>query len=81
LTRDTEQAYHQVVAMHFNACPVELEKVAEAHVMGLLPKEQAIAFEDHFAACDTCATVVYKIADYVGAMNAARRNVPWEPTN
>jgi hypothetical protein len=73
------QAYYQIVRVHSNECPVELEKVAEAYVMGLLPKEQAIEFEDHFTDCDTCATEVYEIADYAGAMNAEARNVRWEP--
>ena len=58
-------AYHWVVTLHLSECPADLEKVAEAYVMGTLPEEQAIAFEDHYAACDTCATALYKTADYV----------------
>jgi anti-sigma factor RsiW len=41
-------------------CPADLEEIAEAYIMGTLPEEQAIVFEDHYAACDTCATALYK---------------------
>jgi hypothetical protein len=40
--------------------------------MGTLPEEQAIAFENHYAACDSCATALYKTADYVDAMRRRR---------
>ena len=53
-------------------CPTDLEKVAEAYVMGTLPEEQATAFENHYAACDTCATALYKTANYVDAMRRRR---------
>jgi anti-sigma factor RsiW len=43
--------------------------------MGTLPEEQSIAFEDHYAACDACATALYKTADYVDAMRAAAKTL------
>jgi hypothetical protein len=43
--------------------------------MGMLAEEQAIAFEDHYAACDTCATVLYKTADYADAMHAVAKTL------
>ena len=49
--------------------------------MRRLPEEQAIAFEDHYAACDTCATALYKTADYVDAMRAVSRSVRSGPQN
>ena len=49
--------------------------------MGTLPEEQAIAFEDHYAACDTCATALYKTADYVDAMRAAAKTLRSGPRN
>jgi anti-sigma factor RsiW len=58
--------------LHSSECPADLEKVAEAYVMGTLPEEQAIAFEEHYAACDNCATALYKTADYVDAMRRRR---------
>ena len=67
--------------MNSNQCPTGIEEVAEAYVMGTLPKHQAIAFEDHYAACDTCATVLYRTADYVDAMRAAARKLRSEPPN
>ena len=41
--------------------------------MGTLPEEQAFAFENHYATCDTCATALYKTADHVDAMRRRRR--------
>ena len=61
------------MTLHSSQCPADLEKVAEAYVMGTLSEEQAIAFENHYAACDTCATALYKTADYVDAMRRRRR--------
>ena len=59
--------------LYSSECPVDLDEVAQGYVLGPLPTEQAIAFEDHYAACDTCATVLYKTADHVDAMRAAAR--------
>jgi anti-sigma factor RsiW len=47
-------------------------------VLGTLPTEEAIAFEEHYLACDTCATVLYKTVDYVDAMRAAARKTQSE---
>jgi hypothetical protein len=59
------------VTLHSSECPIELEEVAEAYVRSTLPKEQVIAFEDHYTICETCATVLYKTVDYVDAMRAS----------
>ena len=67
--------------LHSSECPVDLDEVAQGYVMGTLPTEQAVAFEDHYLACDTCATVLYKTVDYVDAMRAAARKIPSEPRN
>ena len=58
--------------LYSSECPVDLEKVADAYLMKTLPEEQAIAFESHYAACDICATALYKTADYVDAMRRRR---------
>jgi anti-sigma factor RsiW len=68
------------VTLDSNECPAGIEDVAEAYVMGTLSDEQAVAFEDHYAACDTCATVLYKTADYVDAMRAAAKKLRAEPS-
>jgi len=60
-------------------CPVDLEEVAEAYVRYTLSEEQAIAFEDHYATCETCATVLYKTVDYVDAMRAAANGAAGRP--
>ena len=60
---------------HSRECPVDLEEVVEAYVTYTLPEEQVIAFEDHYATCETCATVLYKTVDYVDAMRAAAKTL------
>ena len=67
--------------LHSSECPVDLAKVAEAYVMGGLPEEQATAFENHYADCDSCATALYKTADYVDAMRAAAKALRSGPRN
>jgi hypothetical protein len=59
--------------LHSSECPVDLDEVAQGYVLGTLPTEQAIAFENHYLACETCATVLHKTVDYVDAMRAAAR--------
>jgi anti-sigma factor RsiW len=67
--------------LHSSECPVDLDEVAQGYVLGTLPTEQAVAFEDHYLACDTCATVLYKTVDYVDAMRAAARKLRSEALN
>lgn len=56
-------------------CPAGIEDVAEAYLMGALPRHQAITFEDNYVACDECATILYKTAEYIDAMRAAAKKV------
>ena len=65
--------------LYSSECPVDLEKVADAYLTKTLPEEQAIAFENHYAACETCATALYKTADYVDAMRAAAKTLRSQP--
>ncbi len=67
--------------LHSSECPVDLDEVAQGYVLGTLPTEQAIAFEDHYLACETCATVLYKTVDYVDVMRAAARKTESKPRN
>ena len=70
---------HWVVIIDSHKCPPDPEAVAEAYLMGTLSREQATAFEDHFVACNPCATVLQKTAEYVDAMRAAARKQRSEP--
>ena len=54
-------------------CPANPEEIANAYVKGTLPKEQVIAFEDHYVTCEACATVLYKTIDYVDRMRGAAK--------
>ena len=71
--------HHQVVITDSNNCPPDPEAVAEAYLMGTLSGKQATAFEDHFVACNPCATVLQKTAEYLDAMRAAARKQRSEP--
>lgn len=56
-------------------CPANPEAVAEAYVMGALPKEQVIVFEDHYVTCEGCATVLSETIDYVDAIRGAAKTL------
>ena len=61
------------MTLRSSECPADLEKVAEGYVMRTLREEQAIAFGDHFASCESCMTILYKMVDCVDAMRAAAK--------
>ena len=63
------------MTLEFTECPASLDEVADAYIMGTLTKAQAKAFEDHYAGCDQCATVLQETVEYIEAMRAAARNV------
>jgi anti-sigma factor RsiW len=65
--------------MEPSRCPVGLEEVVEAYVMGTLPKGKATAFEDHYITCTRCATVLEKTDEYVDAMRAAAKELQSKP--
>ena len=54
-------------------CPANPEAVAEDYIMRTLSKEQDAAFENHYIACNRCATLVHRTAEYVEVMRAAAR--------
>jgi len=60
-------------------CPADLEEIAEAYVMGSLPHDEVLAFEDHYAGCPACATVLQEAAVYVTAVRGAARELRAAP--
>jgi DNA-directed RNA polymerase specialized sigma24 family protein len=40
-------------------------------MMHRLPEDQVEAFEEHYFACNNCATILQRVAAYVDAMRAA----------
>ncbi len=62
-----------------NECPANPEEVAERYIMGTLSKEQETTFEDHYVACNQCATLLGRTAEHVDAMRAAAKKVRSEP--
>jgi anti-sigma factor RsiW len=73
------RTYHQVGTLDSNACPANPEATAEAYIMGTLSTGQATAFAEHYVACNRCATVLQKTAEYIDAMRAAAKKVRSEP--
>ena len=43
--------------------------------MGTLPNEQAVAFEDHYVVCNSCATVLENASTYVDAIRTAAKKL------
>jgi anti-sigma factor RsiW len=52
-------------------CPPDLDEMAEMYCLGLLSREDAEAFEDHYMICPQCADGVQAEEQYVRAMQAA----------
>jgi anti-sigma factor RsiW len=44
-------------------------------MMHRLPEDQVEAFEEHYFACNNCATILQRVAAYVDAMRAAARQL------
>ncbi len=57
--------------MDINGCPADVDEFAEAYALGTLSKEDADAFEEHYAGCDRCAGVLQRTADFIEALRAA----------
>ena len=61
------------------SCPADRDEIVEAYVMGTLCAEQAMAFEDHYVVCNSCATVLEKTASYVDAMRTGAKQLRSKP--
>jgi hypothetical protein len=66
---------------HPSSCPGDPAAVAEEYVMGSLPQDQVIAFEDHYVGCDACATVLEDTIEYVTAIRAAAATLHRTPAD
>jgi anti-sigma factor RsiW len=64
-----------VVRLDSKQCPGDRAEIAEAYVMGTLRADEAMAFEDHYVACNSCATALEKTASYVDAMRGAAKKL------
>ncbi len=56
-------------------CPADLEDVAQAFAMELLPEGDAEAFNEHFLICPKCRAVVERADEYVRALKAAAAQI------
>jgi anti-sigma factor RsiW len=53
------------------SCPADLEEVVEAYSLGSLDRQAALAFEEHYLACERCASMVADTEDYIRSMKTA----------
>ncbi len=56
--------------MDVDRCPVALEEVAEAYLLGSLPEVEARAFERHYVVCPGCAAILEATRSYLEAVKA-----------
>ena len=68
-----------MVRLQSKQCPAAPDEIAEAYIMGTLPNEQAVAFEDHYVVCNSCATVLENVFAYVDAIRTAGKILRPEP--
>ena len=41
--------------MQWSLCPADPDQAAEAYLLGRLPREKAIEFEEHYLSCPRCS--------------------------
>jgi anti-sigma factor RsiW len=78
----------QNIAMIVDSCPVRPDEIAEAYLLGTLPKERRAAFEEHFIGCPQCGDrlqfteefvlAVRRVAAGMGVARAAN-SAKWAP--
>ena len=52
-------------------CPLDLDEVAEAYILGTLSKAEASAFEKHYIGCPECASRLDFMEDFVASFRQA----------
>jgi hypothetical protein len=58
----------QNVTMIVDRCPVDPDEIAEAYLLGTLPKERQAAFEEHFIGCPQCGDRLQFTEEFVSAV-------------
>ena len=58
-------------AMEIVGCPIDADETAEAYLLGRLPEEQSIAFENHFLGCPSCSQRLQFTEDFMEAVRRA----------
>jgi hypothetical protein len=61
---DTSQNINMIV----DRCPVDRDEIAEAYLLGTLPKERQAAFEEHFIGCPQCGDRLQFTEEFVSAV-------------
>ena len=62
-----------------DACPTDIDEVAEAYIMERLAPADTLLFEDHFITCRQCAEAAGETEWFVRAMKAAMQRLNAEP--
>lgn len=58
----------QNVVMIVDRCPVDPDEIAEAYLLGTLPKKREAAFEKHFIGCPQCGDRLQFTEAFVSAV-------------
>jgi len=60
-----------MITMIVDRCPVDPDAVAEMYLLGTLPKERGMAFEEHYIGCPDCAERLQFTEEFLLAVRPA----------
>jgi hypothetical protein len=52
-------------------CPIDADEIAEAYLLGTLPRERGMAFEEHYIGCPDCVERLQFSEEFVLAVRPA----------
>jgi len=55
--------------MEVGRCPADLDETIEAYLLGRLPEEQSVAFEQHFLGCRRCSERLHFTHEFITAVH------------
>ena len=60
-----------MITMIVGRCPVDADEVAEAYLLGTLPRERGTAFEEHYIGCPDCVERLQFTEEFLLAVRPA----------
>jgi anti-sigma factor RsiW len=55
--------------MEVGRCPADSDETVEAYLLGKLPEEQSVAFEEHFLSCPRCSERLQFTHEFITALH------------
>ena len=55
--------------MEVGCCPADSDETVEAYLLGKLPEEQSVAFEEHFLSCPRCSERLQFTHEFITAVH------------